>query len=162
VGKEGVRARLETPAALEAAPGQTTTIAWTLAWRDERGKRHPFGAGGVFVRLLSAGGETVKAVGTEGPRGRFVADVAVPEGGIGEIEIGLEGTTMYADGRTQDADVYFPVDNNPLAAPAGDPGPGASQMSPIWLAAGGALVALVALLATRRALASRRPSRDLA
>ena len=150
LGKEGVRARLDTPAALEAGPGETTTIAWTLS-SVERGKRRPFSASGVFVRLLSAsGGEPVKAVGTEGPLGRYAAEVTVPEGGIGRIRIGLEGMTIYPGGRTEDADVYFPVENDPLAAPAGAAGPGASRMSLIWLMAGGALLALGALVAVSR------------
>lgn len=161
VGKEGVRATLETPAAIDAAPGQTTTIAWTLR-SIEGGERHPFTASGVFVRLLSAsGGEPTKAVGTEGPLGRYVAEVTVPEGGISRIKFGLEGTRMYPGGRTEDADVYFPIDNDPLARPPGPPRPGASQMPPIWPAAGGALLALGGLLGTRRVLTSRRRRRDL-
>lgn len=161
-GKEGVRARLETPAAVAAAPGQTTTIAWTLG-STEPGERHPFTASGVFVRLLSAsGGEPVQAIGIEGPMGRYVANVTVPEGGIDSIKIGLQGTRMYPGGRTEDADVYFPLDNDPLARRAGTPAPGVSQMSPIWLAAGGAIFALGGLLGTRRVFTSRLPDRDLA
>ncbi|MDQ3644706.1 MAG: hypothetical protein M3356_04265 [Actinomycetota bacterium] len=129
----------------------------------ERGGRHPFTALGVFVRLLSAsGGEPVQAVGIEGPLGRYVANVTVPEGGVDAIQIGLEGTRTYPGGRTEDADVYFPLDNDPLARRAGTPAPGASQMSPIWLAAGGAIFALGGLLGTRRVFTSRRRGRDLA
>jgi hypothetical protein len=90
VGKEGVRARLDTPLPVGAAQGDTITIAWTLS-SIERGGHRPFGASGVFVRLLSASnGKSVKAIGNGSSQGRYIAKVKVPEGGIGGIRIGLE------------------------------------------------------------------------
>ena len=102
IGKEDVRATLDTPVPIEAA-GKTITVAWTLSYSD-RGRSRPFGAGGVFVRLTSAsGGAPVKTVGKEVARGRYVAEARVPEGGIGGISMGLEGT-RYIGGRAEDAD----------------------------------------------------------
>jgi hypothetical protein len=167
VGKGDVQARLDTPIPLEAAAGRTVTIGWTLSYAD-RAKhrsvvrsRHPFGAAGIFIQVLSASGRApVKALGEERGRGRYVAQVTVPEGGIGGIKIGLEGI-RYVGGRAENAPAFFPVVNYPLArapttstrnADGGDP-------SAIWLAAVGALAALGLILTLRRALSSRRRSR---
>src|SRR5687767_2498850 len=104
LAKEGVRAKLDTAAPLHAKSGQTIRLAWSLSYSD-RGVRRHFGASGVFVRLLSAsGGRPVKVAGTGGRLGRYVAEVTVPEGGIGGIRIGLEGTRFIGD-RSEDADL---------------------------------------------------------
>jgi hypothetical protein len=167
LGKEGVRAWLETPVPLAAPPGKTITIAWTLSY-TERGKRRPFGAGAVFVRLLSASGEKPTKAHGKGPTGRYVAKVTVPEGGIGGIEFGLEGTRYIGGppgrGQAEAADMYFPLDNDPLAAHGdaarGSPTPArtadASWPVPIWLAALGVLGAFGVSLTARRALTLRR------
>jgi hypothetical protein len=114
LGKEGVKARLTTPLPLGASPGQTITVAWTLSEVDEQGVRRPFNAIGVFVRLHSAaGGAATMAFATADahPLGHYDAQVTVPNGGIGGVEIGLRGTT----------DMVFPLENDPLAVPAAAP-----------------------------------------
>lgn len=105
-GKEGVKARLETPVPLDAWPGQRITLAWTLSY-VESGEHHPFNAIGIFVRLRSASGEEATvgfAHAGAHPRGRYQAVVSVPEGGIGGIQIGIKGTT----------EERFPIVNNPF------------------------------------------------
>jgi hypothetical protein len=52
LGKENVTARLLTPLRLDAAPGEKITVVWALAGAAENGRRQPFTAIGVFVRLL--------------------------------------------------------------------------------------------------------------
>ena len=86
-------------------------MEWKLTYLDDDGKRKPFGAGDVFVRLVSASG----AAATEGfdsrgahPRGEYAATVIVPEGGVGRVEIGLRGWAT-GPGRTRRADVLFPI-----------------------------------------------------
>jgi hypothetical protein len=139
-GKERVRARLDAPLAVAAAPGETITIAWTLT---EQGERRPFGAGGVFVRLFSASGEeATKSRATEVAPGRYTAAIKVPQGGVGGIEIGLEGT-RYIGGRAEDADLSFPLDNDPFAAPAVR----AARSPAPWLATAAVLAAVALLLA---------------
>jgi hypothetical protein len=166
VGKENVRARIDSAVPLHAAPGKQIRIAWTLSF-TERGSRHPFGASGVFVRLLSSsGGEPVKAPGHKRATGGFVAEVTVPEGGIRRITIGLEGIRLIG-GRSENADVLFPVDNDPFAAAdraakhardsrSSAPSPSGDQPLPIWLAAAGALAVLGAGIALNRTVLSRR------
>lgn len=133
-GKEGVEATLKTQIPSNASSGEQLRVAWTLAHLDEQGKRQPFGAGGVYVRLFSAaGGKPTIGLSERdgGQTGFFVATVLVPEGGIGGIQIGLHG---WANG--EPSDVFFPITNNPLpavtdttpaaAAPAGEPEPAPS------------------------------------
>jgi hypothetical protein len=147
LGKENVTARLLTPLRLDAAPGEKLTVVWGLGGTDEEGRRQPFNAIGVFVRLRSAtGGRPTIGFATPAahPQGRYDAQVAVPKGGIGGVQIGLRGTS---DGKP--SDVLFPLENDPFAAPAG--GAVAAQEAPsgrpvpTWLALAGAL-ALVGVL----------------
>jgi hypothetical protein len=152
-GKEGVEATLQTSLPPNASPGDQLRVAWTLAYRDEQGKWRPFGASGVFIRLVSAsGGKPTTAVSGDGGRtGAYEATVSVPEGGIGGISIGLHGTSSGAGG-TSAADLYFPVRNSPVpvvmeSAPAPSvPTPAARSadgFSALWIAA----LALTSLLA---------------
>jgi hypothetical protein len=134
VGKEKVTARLLTPPRLDAAPGDRLTVVWALGEVDERGRREPFNAIGVFVRLLSAsGGRSTTGFATPDahPQGRYEARVAVPEGGVGGVQIGLRGSS----------DMLFPLETDPFAAPAG----GEDRPGPAWLILAGALALLAAV-----------------
>jgi hypothetical protein len=155
-GKTGVRARLSATVPLAAAPGESVTVTWTLGYRDEQRRWRPgFDACGVFVRLASAaGGRPTVGFDSGGacrdhPGGDYAATVKVPEGGIGGIKIGLRGTT----------DVFFPLENDPLAAAAGPIGSSAKAASPTspptGLVPGLALASLVALAVAAAAL--KRP-----
>ena len=150
LGKEGVTARLLTPLRLDAAtPGEKITVVWGLGWTDEHGRRQPFNAIGVFVRLLSAsGGESTIGFATPDahPQGRYDAHMAVPKGGIGGVQIGLRGSSNAGA-----SDTLFPLVNDPFAAPAraaparrvavGQAAPSGKPF-PTWLALAGALALL--------------------
>jgi hypothetical protein len=119
-GKDGVRATLTTSVPLDARAGTHLRVSWTLASLDEQGKRHPFGANGVFVRLLSASGdpaETGFAPTGDYTTGEYTATVVVPEGGIGDVRIGLRGFTSGANG-THNGDMLFPIVNDPMPGAA--------------------------------------------
>jgi hypothetical protein len=164
--KDGVHATLTTEVPLDAEPGTKLKIGWRLAY-VEQGKPHPFGASGVFVRLASASGAASHTGFAAGDGGTFSATVAVPEGGIGDIQIGLRG---YRSGvRSGPGDLLFPITNDPLpgqprvllpssTAPAAERAEGTSNT---WLFAPAAGVLLVAggaaALAGRRWHRRRRP-----
>jgi hypothetical protein len=136
LGKEGVRATLTTTVPLDASPGTTLHVGWKLANRDGT----PFGGGDVFVRLRSATGAHAETAYTNGG-GTFAADVVVPKGGIGDVQIGIRGWSSGPDG-THEAPMFFPITNDPM--------PGAAQISsppadstrwPVLIAAFGLVVA---------------------
>jgi hypothetical protein len=144
LGKENVKARLLTPLRVDAAPGEQLTVVWALAGTDEHGRRQPFNAIGVFVRLLSTTGgrPTIGFATPEAhPQGRYDAQVTVPAGGIGGVQIGLRGAS---DGAV--SDVLFPVENDPFATPARGVAAGQEATSggpvPMWLALTGVLALL--------------------
>jgi hypothetical protein len=112
LGKEGARARLTTSLPLHAAPGTTIRVGWSLDVPATGGGRRPFGANGVFVRLLSRTGArpTIGFAATAAHSdGRYSARVKVPTGGIGGIRIGLRG---WNDSGI--SDVIFPLQNDPF------------------------------------------------
>ncbi len=111
-GKEGVKATLTTPVPLASPAGTTLHVAWTLTYRDEHGRRRPFGGEGIFVRLLSASGGPSSTVFAHGTAGGYAATVRVPEGGIRAIQIGIEGWSSGPNG-TRRADELFPITNAP-------------------------------------------------
>jgi hypothetical protein len=148
--KEGVKATLTTPIPLDAVPGTPLKVGWTLAFVEE-GKRHAFGAGGVFARLRGPSGEASTGFSSR-TNGEFSATVTVPKGGIADVEIGLMGWRSDATG-THVAPAYFPITNDPLPGQlhvfSDDSGPSATLIAVV---AGSllALTALAALVARRR------------
>lgn len=63
----------------------------------------------VFVRLLSASGAPATTAFTDTKDWQNVADVSVPEGGIGGIRIGVRGST----------EIEFPLLNDPFTSRGG-------------------------------------------
>ena len=117
--KDGVRATLTTNVPLRAEAGTELTIAWRLAYAED-GKRRLFGGSGVFVRLGSASGAAPEAGVASHDRGYYTATVAVPEGGIGDVQVGIRGWVSGQVTRRR-SDLLFPITNDPL--------PGAAQLS---------------------------------
>lgn len=165
--KEDVKATLISEIPLDAPAGAELDIAWKLFYVDENGERRPFGANGVFVRLLSASGaasqEGVAHVGAD-DTGAYEATVVVPQGGIRDIEIRLMGWMSYATGNRR-SDRVFPITNDPVPTPgpiasAGADGavPAASERgAPTWLfVLAASLLSLLALVVAAVVLRRRR------
>jgi hypothetical protein len=110
--KEGVRARLDRPVPAHAPAGTLLRVGWTL-----RSGSRPFGASGIYVELRSASsGRLVRAIGKHrGRAGHYVARIRAPRGGVDRVRIGLQGWRMYPGGRTERADVFFPIDGRTRA-----------------------------------------------
>jgi hypothetical protein len=157
--KEGVKASLTTSIPLGASPGAQLKVSWRLFFLDQKGQRKPFNASRVFVRLRSAAGGHARsgfAVDGAHPTGEYHATVVVPKGGIGDVEIGLEGWSD-ANGSIRRSDAIFPITNNPVPGGGGITSPASSgEDSTTWgllIGTGGlALVAVfgVALVLGRR------------
>jgi hypothetical protein len=165
--KEDAKATLITHIPLDAPAGTELEVTWRLYYVDENGERQPFGANGVFVRLLSASGasskEGVAPVGSY-DTGEYKATVVVPEGGIRDIELGLMGWVSDANG-TRRSDLIFPITNDPvprpgpITSPAPDgPVPGASDTAPrTWiLVLAASLLSVLALVIAAFVVRRRR------
>jgi len=111
--KEGVVARVLTPIPRNAPAGTKLTVVWTLS-SVEDGRRRPFGAGGVFIRLFgSDGARSSRVYASELGRGRYRATAAVPRGGVRRVVIGLMGTSCDAND-CRPAPKVFPIAGDPF------------------------------------------------
>jgi len=113
--KEGYRATLTSTIPANAKPGTTIRVAWKVTNAAGDG----FNATDVFVRLRGP----ARGVATEGfagfvahADGAYSARVKVPRGGIAAVEIGIAGTRTYANGKSERADLLFPITNPPKLA----------------------------------------------
>ncbi len=89
--KDGVVARLVTAIPRNSDSGTNLTIVFTLSY-VEAGRRHPFGAGSVFIRLFGAdGARSPRVFARQSKTGRYGATVAVPRGGVRKVVVGLMG-----------------------------------------------------------------------
>ena len=152
--KEGVKATLTSEVPLRAEPGTPLTVRWTLSYAED-GKRRPFEAGGLYVRLRGVSRAHTETAWAGGDRGSYWAHVTVPKSGIGDIEFGLVGWQTDARGSRR-ADAIFPITNDPLPGASDSSGSdGRGPGSAIWLLIfAGAALATTALL---RRLVRRRP-----
>jgi hypothetical protein len=156
-GKEGVTATLTSSIPLDAPAGTRLTVAWTLSFL-ENGRRQPFGANGVFVRLRSASGAGANeafAPTAAHSAGEYAATVVVPKGGIGDVVIGLMGWRSDASGTTR-GDALFPIANDPMPGPARVVSSGSGSTTWILVLAAAVASALAVLAVASYLLRSRR------
>lgn len=106
--KEGAQAHLLGPLPRHAAPGSFISIRWTVDVPGDRGKRVPFSAIGMFVRLRGADGAFTSATASQKEGPPYSVRVRVPRGGIRLIRFGLMGTSCAPSGCTP-SPMYFPL-----------------------------------------------------
>jgi hypothetical protein len=115
--KEDARARLTKPLPLGARPGSTISVEWTVRVPDGDGSSRPFGAGSMFVRLLSkTGADSTVGFADTDRRGFNRTRVEVPRGGIGGVRVGLRGWNSRG---VADLRLLFPLENDPFRSPGG-------------------------------------------
>jgi hypothetical protein len=105
VAKEGVRAKLDRPVRLDAAPGRAVRVVWRLV--DEDGR--PFGASGIYLRVSRCGRPPLRVHARERAPGRYSARVTVPRGGIRKLVVGLKAWRIVGE-RRERADALFPFE----------------------------------------------------
>jgi hypothetical protein len=108
--KNDVEATLLTSISGDAMAGATLHVEWRLA---ELNSGRPFGAGGIFIRLIGPTGARTTAAASESRPGHFAASVGIPAGGIRQIRIGLHGWTYGPAGTTR-GDMFFRIVDNPF------------------------------------------------
>jgi hypothetical protein len=155
LAKEGAEARLDTALPRDAQPGSTIDVGWSV-FSIEGEKTYPVYGSPVYIRLVGPDGTSAtEMMGKEVPSGsgHYTASIQVPDGGIGQVIVGMIGEACTAGG-CQRSDMIFPLTDDPLvtgAAPAVTPSASAtpigSELVPIIaigvvFALGGALAAL--------------------
>jgi len=144
--KDGALAALDTPIPPDAHPGTEIAVAWR-AWMPDGGTEWPFAGSPVFIRIISAdGGRLTETIGRENPpgSGHYEATIAVPQGGVGRVEVGLFGESCV-EGECSRSDLLFelPADQRVpkmVAAPAVMPAAtaaGPAAAAPVTAAAAG-------------------------
>ena len=159
--KEGVEATLLTPVPLGAKPGTQIKVAWKLSFAKGEERGQPFGANGVFVRLRGPSGDVERGFAPSGSYtdGKYAATVLVPDGGIADIQVGLQGWSD-SGGVSHEADLIFPITNDPMPGPARitSPPPDESGNSRQWILG----VVLAVLLAAGVLVSTNRRARQRA
>jgi len=110
--KEGAQAHLLTPLPSHANAGAVVTVKWTVDATGANGKRVPFGAIGMFVRLVGRNGASTTATAPQHGQ-PYSVRIRVPRGGIRNIQVGLHGWALTPTGK-HPAPELFPITNNPL------------------------------------------------
>lgn len=105
--KEGAQAHLLTPLPRHPAAGSMITVRWTVDVPGAPGTRRPFGAIGMFVRLLSRDGASTSATAHQYEPPYHVR-IRVPAGGIRDIRFGLMGTGCGPSG-CRPSPMFFPL-----------------------------------------------------
>jgi hypothetical protein len=96
--KEGALAHLLSRLPGRAVAGTPLTVRWTVDIPGANGHRVPFGAIGMFVRLVGRTGVSTSATAAQG-QPPYRVRIRVPRGGIRAIRFGLHGTS----------DIFFPL-----------------------------------------------------
>jgi hypothetical protein len=104
--KEGAQAHLLAP--LPPHPSaDSLTLRWSVDVPGTPGTRRPFGAIGMFVRLLGREGASTRATAPQYEPPYHVR-IRVPAGGIRSIRFGLMGTSCGPSG-CKPSPMFFPL-----------------------------------------------------
>lgn len=105
--KEGAQAHLLASLPAHPRAGSLITIRWSVDVPGTQGKRRPFGAIGMFVRLLGRSGAATSETAPQYEPPYHVS-IRVPAGGIRSIRFGLMGTSCGPSG-CKPSPMFFPL-----------------------------------------------------
>jgi hypothetical protein len=105
--KEGAQAHLLAPLPAHPAAGSLINVRWSVDVPGTQGRRRPFGAIGMFVRLLGRKGASGNATAQQYEPPYHVR-IRVPAGGIRSIRFGLMGTGCGPSG-CKPSPIFFPL-----------------------------------------------------
>ncbi|HSL77877.1 MAG TPA: hypothetical protein VK867_13105 [Candidatus Limnocylindrales bacterium] len=131
LAKEGAEAKLDTALPRDVEPGSTIKVGWSV-FSVDGDQTQPIYGSPVYIRLVGPDGTSVTEVmGTEVPRGsgHYTASIQVPDGGIGEVIVGMVGESCVEGGACQRSDMIFPLTDDPLVSGAG-PAPAPAPATP--------------------------------
>jgi hypothetical protein len=105
--KQGAQARLLAPLPAHPFAGSLISVRWSVDVPGTHGARVPFGAIGMFVRLLGRDGALTNATAQQYEPPYHVL-IRVPAGGIRSIRFGLMGTGCGPSG-CKPSPIFFPL-----------------------------------------------------
>ena len=105
--KEGAQAHLLARLPLHPIAGSLIIVRWSVDLPGANGTRVPFGASGMFVRLLGRAGSSTSATAAQ-YRPPYQVRIRVPAGGIRSVRFGLEGTSCGPSG-CKPSPIFFPL-----------------------------------------------------
>ena len=111
--KEGAQAHLLAPLPTRPTPGTFITVRWSVDVPGPDRKRVPFGAIGMFVKLVGRSGPSTTATAPQKHGPPYSVQIRIPPGGIRKIQIGLHGWATTPSGK-HPAPELFPITNGPL------------------------------------------------
>ena len=120
LAKEGAEARLDTTLPRDAEPGATIDVGWSV-FSIVADTSYPMSATSVYIRLVGVDGtSSTEVVGTERPlgSGHYTAAIQVPDGGIGQVIVGLKGESCSRTEGCSRMDMIFPLTDDPLVSGA--------------------------------------------
>ena len=101
---EAALAKLRKFDAAHPRAGAMIKIRWTVTVPAAGGKREPFSAIGMFVRLIGSNHATTTATAAQTHGPPYRVRIRVPRGGIRAIRFGLHGTNDNGP-----SDIFFPL-----------------------------------------------------
>lgn len=107
LAKEGAQAHFLAPLPTHPRPGSLIIVSWSVDVPGAHGKRTPFGAVGMFVRLVARNGTFTSATAQQ-YQPPYSARVRVPASGIASVRFGLEGTSCGPSG-CKPSPAFFPL-----------------------------------------------------
>lgn len=179
VAKEGLTARLDAPIAMGTPPGTEILVGMTVTVPGEVGD-HPVEGTPMYLKLIGRDGAVTRAAGAaDRTPGHYTMRIAIPDGGVRDIEIGIHGSSdlpimlvndpfTFGGVTAATAQLAPPVppmltplprtvETAPLPAPASPAAPGAAATAPgipVLVASVGllgvALIAAAGVLLVRR------------
>lgn len=105
--KEGAQAHLLAPLPAHPHVGSRISVRWSVDVPGTPGRRRPFGADGMFVRLLGRDGASTSATAPQ-YKPPYQVRVRVPVGGMRSIRFGLMGTSCGPAG-CKASPIFFPL-----------------------------------------------------
>jgi hypothetical protein len=105
--KEGAQAHLLAALPPHPSAGSPITVRWSVDVPGAPGTRRPFGAIGMFVRLLGLDDASTSATAHQYEPPYYVR-IRVPAGGIRSIRFGLMGTSCGPSG-CKPSPIFFPL-----------------------------------------------------
>jgi hypothetical protein len=92
LAKEGVEAVLDAPIGRDT-PAGTELLVGMKVFAQDGDTTHPVQGTPMYLELTGPTGDVTRAMGVQDVIGHYTMRIAVPEGGVANLEVGIHGTS---------------------------------------------------------------------